>query len=182
MTGLPFSSAAAAERCSAWMTTQIPCKDVRTYSLQPEDKRGCSEKYWTKWRTVHIVYFPPDRLSLAKAFWQHTGDGISSRRAEYCMKFFEHLSPSNGEDSIPSTSEIYENRGLKAKQAIRAKIASCLNPEPSSPAIHPDVDVFLHPSGMKAMFDTVRAILQGIQSSSCERLRMIAYGYVDDYH
>lgn len=32
--------------------------------------------------TIQIVLFPKDAWKFAKAFWQHTGSGISSRRAE----------------------------------------------------------------------------------------------------
>ncbi|KAF8919488.1 pyridoxal phosphate-dependent transferase [Mucidula mucida] len=34
---------------------------------------------------LHIVLFPSDAQPLAKQFWQHTGLGISSRLAEYCL-------------------------------------------------------------------------------------------------
>lgn len=33
---------------------------------------------------VSAVLFPQDKFSLAKQYWQHSGDGVSSRRAEYC--------------------------------------------------------------------------------------------------
>lgn len=36
---------------------------------------------------LHIVLFPADTFPLAKSFWQHTGDGISSRMAEKCLEF-----------------------------------------------------------------------------------------------
>lgn len=35
---------------------------------------------------LHIVLFPADTFPLAKSFWQHTGDGISSRMAEKCLE------------------------------------------------------------------------------------------------
>ena len=38
--------------------------------------------------TVSAVLLAQDLAKLAKAFWQHTGEGISSRRAEYCLKAF----------------------------------------------------------------------------------------------
>lgn len=36
-----------------------------------------------------VLYPSSSCAKLAKAFWQHTGEGISSRRAEYCRKLFE---------------------------------------------------------------------------------------------
>ena len=38
--------------------------------------------------TISAVIFPKEDFKIAKAFWQHSGDGISSRRAEYCHKAF----------------------------------------------------------------------------------------------
>ncbi|CAG8547353.1 6573_t:CDS:2 [Acaulospora colombiana] len=35
--------------------------------------------------TLHVVLFPKDAFPVAKLFWQHTGDGISSRLAEYAL-------------------------------------------------------------------------------------------------
>lgn len=34
---------------------------------------------------LHIVLFPAEHARLAKSYWQHTGNGISSRLAEYCL-------------------------------------------------------------------------------------------------
>ena len=42
-------------------------------------------------RTAQLsaALYPRGCGALAKTFWQHTGEGISSRRAEYCMKLLE---------------------------------------------------------------------------------------------
>lgn len=37
---------------------------------------------------VSAVIFPRTHLAVGKAFWQHSGDGISSRRAEFCHQAF----------------------------------------------------------------------------------------------
>jgi cystathionine gamma-synthase len=38
--------------------------------------------------TVSAVLFKPEAFSYAMQYWQHTGDGISSRRAEFCHPLF----------------------------------------------------------------------------------------------
>ncbi|UZJ52962.1 hypothetical protein CBS101457_002282 [Exobasidium rhododendri] len=38
---------------------------------------------------IHIVLFPKSAFPLAKSFWQHTGDGISSRMAAACLDLLE---------------------------------------------------------------------------------------------
>lgn len=38
---------------------------------------------------VSVILFPQIHYKVAKTFWQHSGDGISSRRAEFCHKAFD---------------------------------------------------------------------------------------------
>jgi cystathionine gamma-synthase len=38
---------------------------------------------------VWACLFPSQHFLIAKQFWQHSGDGISSRRAEYCHSLFK---------------------------------------------------------------------------------------------
>lgn len=38
---------------------------------------------------LSAVFSPRNHYQVGKTFWQHSGDGISSRRAEYCHKAFE---------------------------------------------------------------------------------------------
>jgi cystathionine gamma-synthase len=40
--------------------------------------------------TIYAGLFPQDHFPIAKQFWQHTGSGISSRRAEYCQALFDN--------------------------------------------------------------------------------------------
>src|SRR5881275_1839785 len=35
--------------------------------------------------TLHVVLFPKDAFPIAKSYWQHAGEGISSRCAEYSL-------------------------------------------------------------------------------------------------
>ena len=37
---------------------------------------------------VTALLYPKANFKIAKQFWQHTGEGISSRRAEYCHALF----------------------------------------------------------------------------------------------
>ncbi|KAL8735660.1 MAG: hypothetical protein Q9166_000829 [cf. Caloplaca sp. 2 TL-2023] len=37
---------------------------------------------------ISVVIYPKRYSALAKSFWQHTGEGVSSRRAELCHKAF----------------------------------------------------------------------------------------------
>lgn len=48
-----------------------------------------SEKCWVG--SLHVVLFPIDLFKFAKEFWQHTGEGVSSRFAEHCLRVLEAL-------------------------------------------------------------------------------------------
>ncbi|PWY96893.1 PLP-dependent transferase, partial [Testicularia cyperi] len=49
---------------------------------------------------IFIVFFPSDAFPLAKSFWQHTGDGISSRQAERCMALLERNGSLEDDDGL----------------------------------------------------------------------------------
>ena len=38
------------------------------------------------WSDLYAILYPKECQPHAKAFWQHTGEGISSRRAEFCQR------------------------------------------------------------------------------------------------
>lgn len=46
--------------------------------------------------SIHIVLFPQSAFPIAKFFWQHTGDGISSRTAAACLDLMERAEQQNG--------------------------------------------------------------------------------------
>ncbi|CAG8642567.1 12891_t:CDS:2 [Ambispora leptoticha] len=39
--------------------------------------------------TLYVIIFPKDAFPVAKSYWQHTGDGISSRHAEYVLRLLQ---------------------------------------------------------------------------------------------
>lgn len=96
-----FSSHAIALRCVEFFQQQSPNLDtktsVRIVDLYPditESNDGSTAKNRTT-PIVAAVIFPRSQSKIAKTFWQHSGDGVSSRRAEYCHKAFSegHLAP-----------------------------------------------------------------------------------------
>lgn len=51
---------------------------------------------------LQILLFPKEQWSFAKSFWQHTGDGVSSRLAERALNFMGELPP-GAQHSAPTT-------------------------------------------------------------------------------
>lgn len=89
-------SSAVAARCAKFLISQVPTlvigRDVRIVELCPimSSLDGEVADSVTRLRAVaSAVIFPQNHKTVAKAFWQHTGEGISSRRAEFCHKVFD---------------------------------------------------------------------------------------------
>lgn len=72
--------------------TLVTGKDLRIVALSPvmaaPDGRIKDDEARLR-PVVSAVLFPRIHFKVAKTFWQHSGDGISSRRAEFCHKAFD---------------------------------------------------------------------------------------------
>lgn len=81
-----FPCHAAAARCLSFMRhNQEPyCRLVDLESFPEIQTASLAD-----WLRVSVVFYPEASASLAKSFWQHTGEGISSRRAEYLTRLFD---------------------------------------------------------------------------------------------
>ncbi|PSN62535.1 cystathionine gamma-synthase-like protein [Corynespora cassiicola Philippines] len=86
-----FPSRATASRCVDWFARQEPeiSHLVRILDLVPAGEKARSEEFAIISPKISAVIYPEDKFKVAKAFWQHSGDGVSSRRAEYCHDLFE---------------------------------------------------------------------------------------------
>ncbi|MFT3788504.1 MAG: PLP-dependent transferase [Tepidisphaeraceae bacterium] len=82
--------------------------------------------------------FTAEQASAAKSYWQHTGEGISSRLAEQAL------------NAWPNAIEC--NDGHTAKQTIRRRLADAYGCDP--------IDIFLFPAGMTAIYTAHRALTQ----------------------
>lgn len=56
---------------------------------------------------IHIVLFPQDAFSIAKQFWQHSGDIISSRMAEYCLRIMDDNQQQTADDTAAKEDDLY---------------------------------------------------------------------------
>lgn len=75
---------------------------------------------------IHAAFFPAASFGIAKQFWQHTGDGISSRTAERCLTMLGAIAPSASEatDMVATQS----NRGQARNRHYAAKAISTSAP------------------------------------------------------
>lgn len=63
--------------------------DIRILDFVPAAERERAEDLAAISPQVSAVLFPQSHFGVAKQFWQHSGDGVSSRRAEFCLGLFE---------------------------------------------------------------------------------------------
>lgn len=87
-----FPTSAIAERCRDFFLSQAPELETQQISIKdlvPSSEKARSEEFSVISPRVSAVLFPGSHFKIAKAFWQHSGDGISSRRAEYCQSLFD---------------------------------------------------------------------------------------------
>lgn len=98
-----FPSSEVAARCMLFIQQRsetTPTPDIRIMELICQSWLERS----SVWETVSAVLFPAKEFPIAKQFWQHTGDGISSRRAEFCLNAHEEgvLTEKNSARDDPS--------------------------------------------------------------------------------
>lgn len=100
---------------------------------------------------IYAVSYPAaDLFPAAKAFWQHTGFGISSRRATYWFDNAPFLaSQQNGLTNGANLTSVDET-----KEKIRRRIATWVaSDEPIQ-----EENVYLYPAGMAAIAEIASAI------------------------
>ncbi|KAI0198678.1 pyridoxal phosphate-dependent transferase [Astrocystis sublimbata] len=87
-----FPTRRAAQRCADFIQDKAeqpePVVDVSILSLHLDPTRDFSEPLRSISPSISAVVFPEALFPVAKQYWQHSGDGVSSRRAEFCLNLF----------------------------------------------------------------------------------------------
>lgn len=120
-----FPCRSAAVRCIGFVdrhSTPGAGEDLRIIDLYPNDGDR---------PTISAVILPISCGRIAKAFWQHTGEGISSRRAEYCHKAFSngHLTAKVGTEVIDPHFSEDQKSSCKGPKRYRKGQPLDLSPE-----------------------------------------------------
>lgn len=84
--------------------------------------------------TLHACFFEQQHAPVAKQFWQHSGDGISSRLAERCLSILEAAAESVSDPAEEDASMIVAKGGRYAASKARTGSAGLKDsrPVPSS--------------------------------------------------
>lgn len=103
-----FPSHSVGKRCLRFIVEREPLLDsgkVRLLDIvRVNNCRAAKEK--DGFPCLCAVLFPNQYFSIAKQFWQHTGEGISSRRAEFNFKLLE-----NGQ--LQASTKLDDSQSLK---------------------------------------------------------------------
>ena len=103
----------------------VICPDGNPPSSPNEDDEGCLE--------LQIILFPKQHWPLAKSFWQHTGLGISSRRAERGLALY-------GDDKIRAVlgdDEAEQTNGNAVEAVTMDASPKSTGSPPDTPAVAP---------------------------------------------
>jgi cystathionine gamma-synthase len=87
-----FPSCSTARRCMDFVKARDSTSQsshLRTIDFVLDPARVTTEALRKVSPSVSAVFLPEGSFHIAKEYWQHSGDGISSRRAEFCHGLFQ---------------------------------------------------------------------------------------------
>ncbi|CDR38998.1 CYFA0S02e10330g1_1 [Cyberlindnera fabianii] len=185
-----FPSYNVAKRCREFVKEKAETKlpTIRILQLSTPAPKKEEEKTYRCEAHIAAVFVPEDQFSLAKQYWQHSGEGISSRLGEYVLQELQIVHNDLNEDKDKEYKLFIEERfgrnlnlsfANEAKTALRKRIAGSLGDEHKENTSERKVnesDVFLYPSGMAAIFNAHQAFLKTFPN---EKSVCFGFPYVD---
>jgi cystathionine gamma-synthase len=109
-TAILFPTPSVARRCLAFIREKADSPtnpaDLTAVDLALSDDGWSIAFLASLTPTISAVLCPRELFPIAKQYWQHTGDGVSSRRAEFCFELFKQdlLVPVSSPASPPPSS------------------------------------------------------------------------------
>jgi cystathionine gamma-synthase len=104
-----FPTNATASRGRDFMLRLAPDADIRILDLVPAAENERLEELELISPRISAIMYPKEHFGIAKQYWQHSGEGVSSRRAEYCSHLFKEgllVEPSTLSESKPRSPKI----------------------------------------------------------------------------
>ncbi|PYI28863.1 cystathionine beta-lyase [Aspergillus indologenus CBS 114.80] len=176
-----FASTACATRCREFMIKETSSDRIETVSFYLPSPLPVGVSWEdARWVQFGGVVFPIELQPKAMAYWTQSGDGISSRHAEYAMSALGYLIAVNEkcpslclDVTLHTSSCDFQpiESGKTAKTFLRSFIAERATSRVGLIAAH---DVFLFSTGMSAIYSVSRAL----RSLNVEREDCVAiYGF-----
>jgi len=138
-TCMVFPSRKAATQCKAWIKLQSPIATVRVVEQRLITENVTTSTECMPAVTLYIVVLPLDAARIAKTFWQHSGNIITSRQAEHCLS----LMNANERVMLDSIGEhMLQQRARNPLYFAKGPLASSPSTE-SSPVEGKDLDDYV---------------------------------------
>jgi cystathionine gamma-synthase len=93
-----------ARSCSDFLSSREKPVSSRVQSWSIESTKPAADGKRSRIVTVWACFFPESDFSVAKQYWQHTGEGISSRVAERCLVLLGEIETADPATTSTSTS------------------------------------------------------------------------------
>jgi cystathionine gamma-synthase len=144
-----FPSSKVARRCVDFIVNNkdfsVHSSEIRVLDLVLDPNQAMSETIRKLLPCISAVVLPKKYWSVAKQYWQHSGDGVSSRRAEFCHSLFQEgllveatalRITQNGQQRLCKGPKRYQ-RGTSIDKTSRGGSGNGLNLGPSKEKIGP---------------------------------------------
>ena len=150
-------SKASALRCCEFIRKALCVEDSVIRVLDLESSTG-----------VHAVLYPATTEAAleAKCYWQHTGEVVSSRRAEACLRELNSFDEAKSNMALHRACDVTDP---KIMHDLKSRIASVSR-------VHED-NVFLAASGMAAIYSSLRASIRRCSQLKASSGKAIVYGF-----
>ncbi|KAG0676002.1 hypothetical protein C6P40_000822 [Pichia californica] len=99
---------------------------IRILQLSTPPPKNKEEESYKIEANIAIVFFPSNLYSLVKQYWQHTGEGISSRMAEYVINEMKDKLSAEADEKRKSDSSKNSN-SPRPSRSSRSSRSSSLN-------------------------------------------------------
>ncbi|KAF5549743.1 cystathionine gamma-synthase [Fusarium phyllophilum] len=132
-----FPTPRVANRCQDFILQRISpelASQVRIIDFTLDKSKELSPVLKKLTSTISAVVYPSEVFPIAKQYWQHTGEGTSSRRAEFCHGLFKDdlLIPAARSRTPPEASQGKPFRGPR-RYTRPGSIDGVSSPAPSTP-------------------------------------------------
>ncbi|KAF5634085.1 cystathionine gamma-synthase [Fusarium tjaetaba] len=132
-----FPTPRVAGRCQDFILQRISpelASQVRIIDFTLDKSKELSPVLKKLTSTISAVVYPSEVFPIAKQYWQHTGEGTSSRRAEFCHGLFKDdlLIPAARSRTPPEASQGRPFRGPR-RYTRPGSIDGVSSPAPSTP-------------------------------------------------
>ncbi|KAF4345804.1 cystathionine gamma-synthase [Fusarium beomiforme] len=132
-----FPTPRVAKRCLDFILQRISpevASQVRIIDFTLDKSKELSPVLKKLASTISAVVYPFEVFPIAKQYWQHTGEGTSSRRAEFCHGLFKDdlLIPATCSQTPPEATQGRPFRGPR-RYTRPGSIDGVSSPAPSTP-------------------------------------------------